>query len=141
MKCAPSRRGYATRAPPERIAAGLADASRIIVIGSGADRPAGREITLKIEEASWLPTAYRDLETFLHGHLPATDSTTGLILVLADRDHRSERLDRARQALAERACPRSSNSPAPVDSAMPLSPWPWPERCSSAHPSSKRAGE
>ena len=84
----------------ERIAAGLAGASRIIVIASGADRPAGREITLKIEEASWLPTAYRDLETFLHGHLPSTDSTTGLILVLADRDHRSERLDRARQALA-----------------------------------------
>lgn len=84
----------------ERIAAGLARSSRIIVIASGADRPAGREITLKIEEASWLPTAYRDVETFLHGHLPATDATTGLVLILADRDHRAERLARARQALA-----------------------------------------
>jgi glucosamine--fructose-6-phosphate aminotransferase (isomerizing) len=84
----------------ERIAAGLADSSRLIVIASGADRPAGREITLKIEEASWIPSAYRDLETFLHGHLPATDSTTGLVVILADRDHRAERLARARQALA-----------------------------------------
>ncbi len=83
-----------------RIAEGLAGSSRIIVVASGADRPAGREITLKIEEASWLPTAYRDLETFLHGHLPATDATTGLILVMADRDHRAARLARARQALA-----------------------------------------
>jgi fructoselysine-6-P-deglycase FrlB-like protein len=84
----------------ERIAAGLDDASRLIVIASGADRPAGRELTLKIEEASWVPTAYRDLETFLHGHLPATDTTTGFVLILADRVHRAERLTRARQALA-----------------------------------------
>jgi glucosamine--fructose-6-phosphate aminotransferase (isomerizing) len=92
--------GTHDEAGAERIAAGLAGSSRVIVIASGADRPAGREITLKIEEASWVPTAYRDLETFLHGHLPATDSTTGLILILADRDHRAERLARARQALA-----------------------------------------
>ena len=42
----------------------------LLVIASGADRPAGRELVLKVEEASWLPSAYRDLETFLHGHLP-----------------------------------------------------------------------
>jgi fructoselysine-6-P-deglycase FrlB-like protein len=41
----------------------------------------------------------RDLETFLHGHLPATDESTGLVLVLTDRDSREERLDRARGAL------------------------------------------
>ena len=70
------------------------------MIASGADRPAGRELTLKVEEASWLPSAYRDLETFLHGHLPATDSSTGLVLVLADRDHGRERIERAGQALA-----------------------------------------
>ena len=84
----------------ERIAASLADASTLLVIASGADRPAGRELTLKVEEASWLPSAYRDLETFLHGHLPATGPTTGLVLVLADRERRSERVARARQALA-----------------------------------------
>ena len=78
----------------------LAGASHVIVIASGADRPAARELVLKIEEAAWLPSAMRDLETFLHGHLPATGESTGLVLILADRDHRAERLARARQALA-----------------------------------------
>ena len=73
----------------ERIAAILADAAHLLVIASGADRPAGRELVLKVEEASWLPSAYRDLETFLHGHLPATGRETGLVLILADRDRRS----------------------------------------------------
>jgi fructoselysine-6-P-deglycase FrlB-like protein len=84
----------------ERIAAALADAAHLLVIASGADRPAGRELVLKMEEASWLPSAFRDLETFLHGHLPATGPATGLVLVLADREGRAERTDRARQALA-----------------------------------------
>ena len=65
-------RAPATSLAPKRIAAVLADATQLLVIASGADRPAGRELTLKVEEASWLPSAFRDLETFLHGHLPAT---------------------------------------------------------------------
>jgi len=84
----------------ERIAGQLTRGSHLLVIGSGADRAAGRELVLKVEEASWLPSAYRDLETLLHGHLPATGSETGLVLVLADRAGRAERLARARQALA-----------------------------------------
>ncbi len=84
----------------EAIASRLADAAQLIVIGSGADRASARELVLKVEEASWLPSAYRDLETFLHGHLPATGPATGLVLVLTDRDRRSERVARARQALA-----------------------------------------
>jgi fructoselysine-6-P-deglycase FrlB-like protein len=84
----------------ERIAGELADAAHLLVIASGADRAAGRELVLKVEEASWLPSAFRDLETFLHGHLPATGADTGLVLVLTDRDRRPERLARARQALA-----------------------------------------
>jgi len=84
----------------ERIAARFADASRLIVIASGADRPAGRELVLKVEEASWLPAAFRDLETFLHGHLPATDPSTALVLVLTDRHRREERFERASGALA-----------------------------------------
>ncbi|HEY2888428.1 MAG TPA: hypothetical protein VGJ17_07415 [Candidatus Limnocylindrales bacterium] len=83
----------------ERIAAVLAAATQLLVIASGSDRPAGRELTLKVEEASWLPSAFRDLETFLHGHLPATGPRTGLVLLLIDRDHREERVARARQAL------------------------------------------
>ncbi len=69
------------------------------VVASGADRTAGRELALKIEEGTWIPAAYRDLETFLHGHLAATDESTGLVLVLTDRDRRDERLERARGAL------------------------------------------
>ena len=75
-------------------------AEHIIVVGSGADRIAGRELTLKIEEAAWIPTAYRDLETFLHGHLPATGESTGLVLLLTDRSGAAQRGDRARQLLA-----------------------------------------
>jgi fructoselysine-6-P-deglycase FrlB-like protein len=84
----------------EAIAGRLADSRLLLAIASGADRPAARELVLKVEEASWLPSAYRDLETFLHGHLPATDESTGLVLVMTDRDRRSERVARARQALA-----------------------------------------
>jgi fructoselysine-6-P-deglycase FrlB-like protein len=92
--------GARDTASAEAMATTLADARHLIVIASGADRTAGRELTLKIEEASWLPTSYRDLETFLHGHLPSTDGATGLVLVLSDRLGRDERAVRARQALA-----------------------------------------
>ena len=84
----------------ERVAGQLGSAAHLLVVASGADRPAGRELTLKVEEASWLPSAYRDLETFLHGHLPATGPNSGLVLILADRAGREERLARAKQALA-----------------------------------------
>jgi len=84
----------------ERIAARLAEVPQLLVIASGCDRAAGRELVIKVEEASFLPSAYRDLETFLHGHLPATGPETGLLLVLTDRAGRTERLARARSALA-----------------------------------------
>ena len=84
----------------ERIAARLAEAAHLLVIASGCDRTAGRELVIKVEEASFLPSAYRDLETFLHGHLPATGPETGLVLILTDRAGRTARLARARSALA-----------------------------------------
>jgi glucosamine--fructose-6-phosphate aminotransferase (isomerizing) len=83
------------------IAAGLAGASRILVVGSGADRIAGRELTLKIEEGTWLPAAYRDLETFLHGHLAATERRTAVVAIATDRralDARTGRLAGALRA-------------------------------------------
>jgi fructoselysine-6-P-deglycase FrlB-like protein len=92
--------GSRDEAGAEAIAARLADARTFLVIASGADRPAARELAIKVEEASWLPTTMRDLETFLHGHLPATDESTGLVLILSDRDARADRLSRAREALA-----------------------------------------
>ena len=91
--------GTRDEAGAERIAGRFADAAHVIVIASGADRPAGRELVLKIEEASWLPSAFRDLETFLHGHIPATGPETALVLILADRERRSERVARANGAL------------------------------------------
>jgi glucosamine--fructose-6-phosphate aminotransferase (isomerizing) len=92
--------GTRDEAGADRIAGRLADAAHLLVVASGIDRTAGRELVLKVEEASWLPSAFRDLETFLHGHLPATGRETGLILILTDRDGRPERVARARQALA-----------------------------------------
>ena len=81
------------------MAAGLAEAAHLVVVASGADRAAGRELVLKVEEAAWMPAAFRELETMLHGHLPATDERTALVLVLADPARRPERLSRARQLL------------------------------------------
>ena len=83
----------------EAAADGLAGVRQVLVVGSGADRPAGRELALKIEEGTWIPATYRDLETFLHGHLAATDESTGLVLILTDRAGRDDRVERARGAL------------------------------------------
>jgi fructoselysine-6-P-deglycase FrlB-like protein len=92
--------GSADPVAAEAMAASFVHARTILVIGSGADRPAARELVLKIEEGAWIPSAMRDLETFLHGHLPSADERTGLVLALADRERRADRLARARQALA-----------------------------------------
>jgi fructoselysine-6-P-deglycase FrlB-like protein len=92
--------GSADPAAAEGIAARIAARSHLLVIASGADRAAGRELVLKVEEAAWLPSAFRDLETFLHGHLPATGESTGLVLVLTDPAARADREARARGALA-----------------------------------------
>ncbi|HET7472952.1 MAG TPA: SIS domain-containing protein [Candidatus Limnocylindrales bacterium] len=92
--------GARDEAGAEAIAAALASCATIVTIASGADRPAARELALKVEEAAWIPTTMRDLETFLHGHLPAMDRSTGLVLILTDRAGREARIARARQALA-----------------------------------------
>jgi glucosamine--fructose-6-phosphate aminotransferase (isomerizing) len=92
--------GLARAHEAEDLASALADVSQLIVIASGADRPAARELALKIEEASHLPTTMFDLETVLHGHLPATDENTGLVLILTDRHERAARLERSWQALS-----------------------------------------
>jgi len=84
----------------ERIAASFAELRRIVVLATGADRTAGRELVLKVEEGAWLPAAYRDLETFLHGHLAATDAETGVVVIAVDRRAADARLARVRGALA-----------------------------------------
>jgi glutamine---fructose-6-phosphate transaminase (isomerizing) len=89
--------------PDAVIGAGIAAADHLLVIASGTDRISARELVLKVEEAAWVPSAARDLETFLHGHLPATGPGTALVLVLLERDGLEERARRARQALAAAA--------------------------------------
>ncbi len=83
----------------EAIADAFAGLDRLLVLASGADRAAGRELVLKVEEGAWLPAAYRDLETFLHGHLAATDEATGLVVIATDRRGREGRAARIRGAL------------------------------------------
>jgi len=84
------------------LAVGLDGIDRLVVLGSGADRAAARELTLKAEEGAHLPAAMRDLETMLHGHLAGTDGATGLVLILTDRAARGARTARAMGVL--RAC-------------------------------------
>ena len=85
------------------IASVVAAATQLLVVGTGVDRITARELALKVEEASWLPASVRDLETFLHGHLPATGPDTAVVLVLTERAGLSTRAKRARQALAAAA--------------------------------------
>jgi fructoselysine-6-P-deglycase FrlB-like protein len=82
-------------AATERIAAALAGVERLIVVGSGVDRPAARELVLKVEEGAHLPAAMRDLETLLHGHLAGMDARTGVVLILADVAAAGDRTARA----------------------------------------------
>ena len=83
----------------ERLAEALARVDRLIVVASGADRVAGRELVLKVEEGAHLPAAFRDLETLLHGHLAGMDDRTGVVLLLTDGTSPDERRARAAGAL------------------------------------------
>jgi fructoselysine-6-P-deglycase FrlB-like protein len=77
----------------------LAWRSRLIVVGSGLDAVTAVEAALKIEEGAWIPTGALQLETLLHGHLPAADDTAGLLAFLLDTRARAARAARTRQAL------------------------------------------
>ena len=90
----------------EQLAGALASVERLIVVGSGVDRPAARELVLKVEEGAHLPAAMRDLETVLHGHLAGMDERTGLMLLLTDQARADERADRATGVLRAAAALR-----------------------------------
>lgn len=78
----------------ERLAGAIAGASQLIVVASGVDRPAARELVLKVEEGTHLPAAMRDLETMLHGHLAAVDAQTGFVLILTETAQAEARVAR-----------------------------------------------
>ncbi len=81
------------------IAANFASIERLIVVGGGYDRISADELVLKVEEGLHLPSAARDLETFLHGHLPACDERTGLVVIATEHRGRPRRTDRGRLLL------------------------------------------
>ena len=97
---APLEHGLRAADAARELARQLASVRTLVVAASGADRAAGRELCLKIEEAAYVPAAYRDLETMLHGHIPSLDVGTGLVLVLADAHDLEARAARARQLLS-----------------------------------------
>ncbi len=81
------------------IAANLAGVEHLVVVGGGYDRISADEFVLKVEEGLHLPSAARDLETFLHGHLPACDERTGLVIFATEHRGRPRRTDRGRLLL------------------------------------------
>jgi fructoselysine-6-P-deglycase FrlB-like protein len=88
----------------EDLARALAHASPVVVSGSGADRIAARELSLKIEEGIHVAAFSRDLETVLHGHLAGMDESTGFVLILADArgaDGRTRRATGVLRAIRE----------------------------------------
>ena len=95
---------HATRRAAAEMAGSLHGAVLHLTAGSGADAPAARELSLKIEEAVRVPAAMRGLETLQHGHLVPADDSTSAILIVTDRRERERRAERA--ATAFRACRR-----------------------------------
>jgi glucosamine--fructose-6-phosphate aminotransferase (isomerizing) len=76
----------------EEGAAAFARCARLLVVGSGVDHAAARELALKVEEGAHLPAVAHQLETIRHGHLAAADAATGLVLVLTDGEARGGEL-------------------------------------------------
>jgi len=84
----------------EAVAGRLKACARLLVVGSGVDYPAARELALKIEEGARMPASAMPLETLRHGHLAAADERTGLVVVLTDGEARGETvLERSRAVL------------------------------------------
>jgi glucosamine--fructose-6-phosphate aminotransferase (isomerizing) len=73
---------------------------RLIVTGSGVDEITARELALKIEEGLHVPVTPLGIEKVLHGHLPATDSRTGIVVLRIDPTSAPQRDKRARDVLA-----------------------------------------
>ena len=93
------RNGLGSRHQAEEVAGRLNGARQVVVVGSGADRIAARELALKIAEGVRLPTSGLDLETVLHGHFAGHDEHTALIAIVTDPRSRERRSARAEQVI------------------------------------------
>jgi glutamine---fructose-6-phosphate transaminase (isomerizing) len=76
------------------------ESERILAVGSGVDEVTAREISLKIEEGVHVPVTPLGIEKVLHGHLPAADDDTGLIVFRLDPSAAEQRDKRAGDVLA-----------------------------------------
>ncbi len=81
----------------------LVESERILAVGSGVDEVTAREISLKIEEGLHVPVTPLGIEKVLHGHLPAADDDTGLIVFRLDPTAGAQRDKRGRDVLAAAA--------------------------------------
>ncbi|PZR62965.1 MAG: hypothetical protein DLM71_06005 [Chloroflexi bacterium] len=68
----------------------LADADRVLVLGSGIDYVSARELALKLEEGARLPAVAHPLETVRHGHWAGVTDRTAVIVILTDAEGRGE---------------------------------------------------
>jgi fructoselysine-6-P-deglycase FrlB-like protein len=113
------------RRPWYKDAAGLLSGSqRLLIAASGVDEITARELALKIEEGVHVPVTPLGIEKILHGHLPAADARTGLIVLRLDRREAERRDKRARDvvaAAAQLAMPTIVLSDLP-DTSLPLVP-------------------
>src|SRR5918911_1301368 len=84
----------------EAAGASLHGCERILAVASGADEVTAREIALKIEEGAHVPVTPLGVEKVLHGHLPAADERTGVVVLLLDPREGEARDRRAGSVLA-----------------------------------------
>ena len=82
------------------MAATLNGCERLIVTGSGLDEITARELALKIEEGLHVPVTPLGIEKVLHGHLPAADARTGIVVIRVDPASGPQRDKRAGDVLA-----------------------------------------
>jgi glucosamine--fructose-6-phosphate aminotransferase (isomerizing) len=94
----------------------LKPAERLLVVASGVDEVTAHELALKLEEGTHVPTTPLGLEKVLHGHLPAADSRTGLVILRLDR-REAERRDRRAKDVA--AAAKALNMPTVVLDELP----------------------
>jgi glutamine---fructose-6-phosphate transaminase (isomerizing) len=96
-------RGLARRSQLEEAAGQVAGCRRLLVVGSGCDEITARELALKIEEGTHVPVTPLGTEKVLHGHLPAADAGTGIVLLRFDERKSNARDVRARNVEAAAA--------------------------------------
>ena len=90
------------------MAATLHGCERLIVTGSGVDEITAREFALKVEEGLHVPVTPLGIEKVLHGHLPAADARTGIVVIRVDPANgpqRDKRADDVKAAVAELKMP------------------------------------